>query len=206
MTSSLPPDLQELDDAFEAIDRDARGIIDGLNEDMGGWRPAPGSWNVAECLDHLATGNRVYLDAMGPAAARAERDGRIRRGPARPGLVGGWFARYLEPPVNPRFKTKAPSAIRPRISPPLADAAAAFLTSHAEVRAFLRIYAGIDLASVRFPNPFVRGVRFSLASGLHVTAAHERRHLWQARRVREAAEGSSATRSVRPQRANDVDA
>jgi hypothetical protein len=41
---------------------------------------------------------------------------------------------------------------------------------------------------IRFVNPFVRGVRFSLATGLHVIAAHERRHLWQARRTRDAAE------------------
>ena len=31
------------------------------------------------------------------------------------------------------------------------------------------------------------GIRFSLATGLHVIPSHERRHLWQARRVREAA-------------------
>jgi hypothetical protein len=37
---------------------------------------------------------------------------------------------------------------------------------------------------VRFPNPLVRGLRFSLATGLHVIAAHERRHLWQAWRIR----------------------
>ena len=56
------------------------------------------------------------------------------------------------------------------------------------MRAFLRRYADIDLAAVRFPNPFVRRVQFSLATGLHVVAAHERRHLWQAWRVRRAAE------------------
>jgi hypothetical protein len=60
------------------------------------------------------------------------------------------------------------------------------------VRSFLRTHADVDLAGVRFPNPFIRGVRFSLATGLHVIAAHERRHLWQARRVREAAERSSS--------------
>ena len=32
------------------------------------------------------------------------------------------------------------------------------------------------------------GLRFSLASGLHVLAAHARRHLWQALGVRRAAE------------------
>ena len=53
---------------------------------------------------------------------------------------------------------------------------------------FLETYANIDLAGVVFPNPFVRGVRFSLATGLHVIAAHARRHWWQAWRLRRAAE------------------
>lgn len=53
-------------------------------------------------------------------------------------------------------------------------------------------YAGLDTAPVRFPKPFERGVRFSLATGLHVITAHERRHLWQAWRVRRAAEGATA--------------
>jgi hypothetical protein len=112
--------------------------------------------------------------------------------PARPGLVGVWFVKYLEPPVKPRLKSKAPRAIRPRTAPALVDAIASFLASQDEVRAFLRTYAEIDLMGVRFPNPFIRGVRFSLATGLHVIAAHERRHLWQAWRVRQEAERSMA--------------
>jgi hypothetical protein len=56
----------------------------------------------------------------------------------------------------------------------------------------VRRFADIDLARVTFPNPFIRGVRFSLATGLHVIAAHERRHLWQAWRVRHAAERAIA--------------
>ena len=90
------------------------------------------------------------------------------------------------------FKGKAPRLIRPRISPGLADAFGAFLASQNDVRRFLETYSGIDLAGVRFPNPFIRGVRFSLATGLHVIAAHERRHLWQAWNVRRAAERAAA--------------
>jgi hypothetical protein len=190
MDGTLPEDLQKLDDALQAAGRDARALAEGLSEKLGGWRGEPGSWSVAECLDHLATANRVYLDAMGPAAARAQREGRTARGPARPGLIGGWFVKWLEPPVNVRLRTRAPGKIRPRTAPPLSDALRMFLASHEEARTFLRTYAGLDLARARFPNPFIRGVRFSLATGLHVIAAHERRHLWQAWRVRRAAEQS----------------
>jgi hypothetical protein len=127
---------------------------------------------------------------MQPSAARGRSESRWRRGPAEPGVIGGWFVKFLEPPARTGLRTKAPRAIRPRTAPALADAGASFFASHEEVRAFLRNYADIDLASVRFPNPFIRGVRFSLATGLHVIAAHERRHLWQAWQVRQAAEQS----------------
>ena len=79
------------------------------------------------------------------------------------------------------------------MSPPLGDATAAFLASLDDVRAFLRQFAAIDLAGVSFPNPLVPGIRFSLATGLHVLAAHQRRHLWQAWNVRRAAERAGGT-------------
>ena len=63
------------------------------------------------------------------------------------------------------------------------------MASQDEVRDFLTASADLDLAAIRFPNPFVRRIRFSLATGLHVITAHERRHMWQAWLVRRAAEG-----------------
>lgn len=189
--TTLPSDLQELDEALDAAQRDARAVVDGLTAERGAWREEPGSWSVAECLDHLATANRVYLAAMEPSADRALREGRRRRGAALPGLAGGWFVKYMEPPVKTTLRSKAPRKIRPRTSPPLDDAITSFLASQDQVRAFVRTYADIDLAGVRFPNPFIRALRFSLATGLHVIAAHERRHLWQAWRVRRAAEQES---------------
>lgn len=190
MTATLPDDLQRLQDELNAAEGDAHALVDGLTETLGAWREQPGSWSVAECLDHLATANRVYLSALQPAAARAQAEGRRRRGPAHPGVVGAWFVKFLEPPVTRR--TAAPRTIRPRTAPSLNDAVKMFLASQDEVRRFLRTYSDIDLRGVRFPNPFIRGVRFSLATGLHVIAAHERRHLWQAWRVRRAAERAVA--------------
>jgi DinB superfamily len=187
-----PPDIVALEEALNAVDRDAHALVAGLTPESGAWRPDAGSWSVAECLDHLAIANRVYLRAMQPAAERALAQGRRRRGPARPGLVGRWFIRTLEPPVKGRFKQKAHQSIRPRPAVPPDDAARQFFASQDEVRAFLRRYADIDLAGVRFPNPFIRGVRFSLATGLHVIPAHERRHLWQAWRLRHSAERAVA--------------
>ena len=186
--ASLPADIRDLHDQLEANTRDARAVAEGMTAAHGEWRAEAGSWSVAQCLDHLATGNRVYLNAMRPSAVRAREERRLRSGIARPGLLGGLFVRSLEPPVKLALRMKAPRKIKPQPSPPLSDAIAAFLASQQDMLAFLRDSADLDLTHVRFPNPFVRGVRFSLATGFHVTAAHERRHLWQAWRVRRAAE------------------
>jgi hypothetical protein len=194
MTANSRVEILALEEAYIAAEHEARALVAGLTEQQGTWRAGPASWSVAECLDHLAIANRVYLRAMQPAAERAKAEGRRRRRPAKPGLIGGWFVRSLEPPV--KSKGKAPRSIRPRPSPALADAFDQFLASQEQVRTFLRRYADIDLAGVRFVNPFVRGLRFSLATGLHVIAAHERRHLWQAARVRQAAAAAVSARTA----------
>ena len=151
MRADHPPDILVLEAALEANERDARSLAGELTENLGTWRSEPGSWSVAECLDHLATANRVYVHAMQAPAERAVAQQRMRRGPARPGLIGGWFVRTFEPPVKTTFRGKAPRLIRPRISPGLADAFGAFLASQDDVRRFLDRYSGIDLAGVHFP-------------------------------------------------------
>ena len=193
MGMTHPPvsgELAVLADQYNAIEADARALVNGLSEERGTWRPAPDAWSVAECLDHLATANRVYLEAMRAPAARALAGGQTRRSPALPGIVGRWFIAWLEPPVKPRLKSKAPGKIRPREGPALADAFERFMTSHDETRAFLQRFSNIELARIPFPNPFIPGVRFSLATGVNVIAAHDRRHLWQAWNVRRAADQS----------------
>jgi DinB family protein len=186
MASDTADDIRRLLDELEAAEGDAKAVAGGLTEEQGTWRAEPGSWSVAECLDHLATANRVYLQAMREPAERARQRGSRRRRPVRPGWAGRLFVSSLEPPPKRLSRLKAPRKIRPRAGPPLSDAFAAFLASQAEVREFVSTYADVELAGVRFPNPFVRGIRFSLATGLHVITAHERRHLWQAWRVRRA--------------------
>jgi hypothetical protein len=181
----LPPELLDLDSQLAAIAQDAERLVAGLGPAHGEARTSPGSWSVAECLEHLANASRAYVPAMREAAAAARRRGRQRRGPAAPGVLGRWFIRSLEPPVAPRRKLRAPGSIAPRPSPPLADAVAAFSAAHAEARALLRECADLDL-SVRFRNPFIPGLRWSLITGFHVIAAHDRRHLWQAWNVRRA--------------------
>jgi len=176
-------DIESLESQINAIEADAEALVLGIDETAGSWFATPTSWSTAQCLDHLAVSNRVYLAPMQHAAAKARAQGRLRRGPAAPGMIARWFVTQLEPPVKPRTRFKATANILPAAAPLLADACVGFAASHQEVRAFLVENADLDLAGVRFANPIVRGIRFSLASGLNIILAHERRHLWQARQT-----------------------
>jgi len=196
--ATAPADIKELQNQLEVAEREAGALVAGLSEEQGTGRTEAGSWSVAECLDHLATANRVYLGAMQEPAHRARKHGRFRSRPARPGFVGRLFVSSLEPPPVWWSRLKAPRKIRPRTGPPLAEAFASFVASQADVYAFLSANADLDLAAVRFPNPFVRGIWFSLATGLHVITAHERRHLWQGWGVRRAIEHADRQGSTAP--------
>ncbi|HUE44373.1 MAG TPA: DinB family protein [Candidatus Sulfotelmatobacter sp.] len=181
MDPRMYPEIQNLHDAYAAAKKDAESLIAGLTEDQAAWRAHPAAWSVAECFDHLALTNRLYVRAMQPAADAARRKNKLRRRPALPGFFGAWFVRSLEPP--PKMKSKSPQVIRPRTAPTLAEVSVAFLASHTAAHEFLRANQDLDMAAIRFPNPFIRGLRFSLATALHAIPAHERRHLHQVRAV-----------------------
>jgi len=191
----MHPELQALDDQLAAASLDAQAVASDISEERGCSRPQAGSkvgtWSIAECLEHLAITHRVYLDAMTPAAVRAQQQGRKRPTsgagrPALPGVGGRLFIKGIEPPV--KVKIRAPQFIYPAATLSMDKALAALLSSNDEVRTFMNAFSDLDLASIYFPNPFLRGVPFRIATGLHVIPAHERRHLWQAWRVRRLAE------------------
>ncbi|MEM7583334.1 MAG: DinB family protein [Acidobacteriota bacterium] len=189
MSHDIPTEIEQLVEALDAAERDAQALVDGLSEEIGTRRVKAGSWSVAECLDHLELANRLYLEAMQEPAERARQQGRLRRRPAKPGLLGGLFVAQLEPPPRRWMPLKAPPKILPQPSPPLAETAVRFMNTQSNVRNFLLANADLDLYSIRFKNPFIGVIYFSLATGLHVIPAHERRHLLQAWNVRRALEG-----------------
>jgi hypothetical protein len=196
---ALPAELEGVSAQYGAAEADARALAAGLSEDLGIWQPSPTTWSVALCLDHIATTNRVYLEAMQAPIGAARAAGKLRRRAALPGVLGGLFARMLEPPIKNFARVKAQAKVLPRQGLPLTEGLQAFLTAQQQLQAFVTSNADLDLASIHFPNPFIRGLNFSIASALQIMAAHERRHLWQAWRTRRQAEEFAASgRSAHP--------
>jgi hypothetical protein len=109
--AALPADLQEILSALDDNDRRAGELVQDLDDERFNWRPDEKSWSIAQCLDHLNVGSRVYVVPMREALEKARRKGAERRGPIQPGPFGRWFVASLEPP--PKRRLPAPPKIVP---------------------------------------------------------------------------------------------
>jgi len=152
------------------------------------WQPPiPGKdgtetgWSMLECLDHIAVATQVYLDAMEPAIGNANRAGAPAGVFRAAGAPSAWFIGTLEPP--PSKKVPAPGKIRPRPTLNPEGVLPQFQKAIDRVAMLVNSTAGKDLNAVRFRNPLVPLVRFTVSSGFVIIAAHARRHLWQAEQV-----------------------
>jgi hypothetical protein len=66
-----------------------------------------------------------------------------------------------------------------------AHTVADFDAAQAAIQQQIRAMDGLDITTIRVTSPVNASLRYSTYSALHILAAHERRHLWQAERVRD---------------------
>jgi hypothetical protein len=189
--SKLTVNLDAISRELRAAEERAALLIAGLTDNQANWQPGSGtSWSLWQCLDHLARINHTYAAALQDAVQSRSESRRTRTAEISPGRFGRWFIRQLEPPV--RRKLKTPANAKPAERGDVRAAVRAFVESHEPVRAVLDSAAQVDLNRLRFKNPFVSLFRFTVGTGLLIINAHDRRHLWQAERVKEAAGFPSA--------------
>lgn len=165
---------------LQAADQRAMALARGLSAEQLNWQPRPDKWSVGQCLEHLCISGEVYMPPIA-SALRHRQPSPVAE--IRPGWFGGWFIRnYIAP--SPHSKTaKAPRKIRPVlgvVDPSVLDR---FLAMNRELRALIERAAPYDVNRIRFANPFVPLIRFTVGTGLEIMSKHEDRHLLQAEKV-----------------------
>ena len=181
-TLFMPGDLQSILDELDRTDQEARQLVSELSEAQLNWQPAPAAWSVAQCLAHLGQMNSVLTSALRTAVRRASKNSPKPRRPIQPGWFGRWFISQMEPP--PRRKLKTPKQGIPRAHKSGEEVLRAFIAAHDELRSLIHEAQDLDLNRIRFRNPFIGLLRYSVATALLVIGAHDRRHLWQAQQVK----------------------
>ena len=175
---------------LHGADARARAIAASLTPQQLNWKPDPAAWSIGQCLEHLCVGNEIYVRAM---------SGSLTGRPAAivqditPGWFGRWFIRnYIEPSPHTK-RARAPKKITPgsNVDSNVLDR---FVRSNDAVRDLMFLARNCDVNRIRFPNPFVPVLRFTVGTGFEILSKHQSRHLLQAERVKDAME-SHATRA-----------
>lgn len=168
---------------FESTEREARDLAGSLSEVEFNWQPGPGRWSIGQCVDHLATSTDQALPAIDRAIATARERQWVEQGPTRYGMFARWMVASMEPPAKRRFKTSR--IFEPQGGSLSRDAVLAELAaSRGRLLERVRQAAGLDLKRAIVVSPVSRLFRMPLGAYLAFLAAHDRRHLWQARTVR----------------------
>jgi hypothetical protein len=181
---ALTPEIDHFRRQFEQLADDADALVATLGEDQFNWHPAAGLWSIAQCIDHLNVTARMYLPMLDEGIADAIRRGLYTAGPFRYNLLNRMIARSMEPPY--RVRTKAPRMFQPPPNRPRRDVMAAFRAYQVQYVDRLRQANGLDLVRAKAASPVVKWLRMPLGTAFAFTTAHERRHIWQARRLTEA--------------------
>ena len=178
---ALAPEIDDFRRQFEQLADEADALVAPLTEEQFTWRPAPGSWSVAECVDHLNVTARMYLPRLDEGIEAGIRRGLYGEGPFTHDFIGKWFVRTMEPPA--RLKIKAPSTFHPAPRRARPEIMAAFRAYQVQFVDRLRQASGLDLRRAKVVSPASTWIKMSLNSAFALMVAHERRHLWQARQV-----------------------
>ena len=182
-------EFEDLGRQFRLIKSDANTLIAGLSQPAFNWHRESAAWSIGQCLEHLNVTARAYLPRLDESIERARRQRCLGPGPYRYGRLQMWFVQSMEPPVKRRFT--ASKVFRPQsVQLPLAETLNAFLSCQDEIAVRLQGARAIDLRRATVRSPVIPLVRFSLGIAFAMIAAHERRHMWQARQVRDAGEQS----------------
>ncbi len=185
-SSPLPTCRAQFADAKQT----ARRLTADLSADQFNQAPAPGSWSVGQCLDHLNEAGGLLVPRLEAAIERAQREGPFGDGPFRYGLFSRWFIRMMEP--GSRFNIPAPSGYAPATEPLDPEAVGtAFAALQDRLIACTERADGLNLRRIRVGSPLASWLRLSLGAWLEATAAHQRRHLQQVHRALQALDVST---------------
>ena len=187
LDEAVPSWCVRLTSELHAADVRARAIAAALTPQQLNWKPDPSAWSVGQCLEHLCAGNEVYVRAM--SGSLTGRPTAVVQD-IMPGWFGGWFIRtYIE--ASPQTKrARAPTKIAPgsSVDPSVLDR---FVRSNDAVRELMYRARSCDVNRIRFPNPFVPVIRFTVGTGFEILSKHQSRHLLQAERVKDAMESDA---------------
>jgi len=164
---------------FETVTTDVKKSFGGLSAEQLNWKPAPESWSVGQCLDHLIKSNEEFYPELNALSAGTRKNTFWQNWSPLSGIAGMFLVNTLKKDgqkVKTNQKMTPPSDIA-------ADIVDKFAAHQAEFTAKIRLTAAADWRKTILTSPFVKIMTYRMDVGLQALIEHEKRHVRQAKRV-----------------------
>ena len=158
---------------------EARNLLTYTNEEALRKRRSPSSWSALECVAHLNLATQAMLPGIRQAVEAAPQSS-AGQPKYRMDLAGRLLAWSLEPPVF--IKMKAPDSARPLECSGPEPVLQEFEELHAQLIDLVNASAGKAIDQQQMKSPFAN-LHYNAYSAFRIITAHDRRHLWQARKA-----------------------
>jgi hypothetical protein len=165
----------------EGVRTAARDVAGGLTREQFNWRPDPSRWSVGQCIHHITLTARLYPEEIERMIAEART--RASQRAYRESFLARMVVQTMDPPPKMRVRTK--KMVVPAMDLEPQQVLAEFDQIHARLEELMVKADGVSLQHGRMRSPFLPLIRFTLGQVFAVNIAHARRHLWQAREVRQ---------------------
>lgn len=170
--------LQELLEASRILLNKAV-LLQQLDEATLNRRPAPESWSILECVEHLNRYSDYYIPVMDTAMNTAK-PGAVST--FSPGWLGDYFAKLMQPKEKlNKIKTFADK--NPIHQPLDRKVIAHFIEQQHQLIRLLDKAAQYDLNRIRIPITLSRFIRLKLGDTFRFVIYHQQRHMEQIERI-----------------------
>jgi len=174
---TLSPQLESCASEFRHATEEARNLLTYSDEEMLRKRRRQASWSALECVVHLNLANQAMLPGLRQAVEAAATSAKPTY---RMDFSGRFLAWSLEPPALIKLKAA-------KIAEPLETAAPEavlleFETLHGQLIELLHASEGKAIDRQKVKSPFAN-MHYNAYSAFRIISAHDRRHLWQARKA-----------------------
>ncbi|WP_296619382.1 DinB family protein [Marivirga sp.] len=175
--------LKDVIKDLKEIEETTNHEFQDLSEEELVWKPAPDKWSITECLQHIIIANSIYIKDIEKRLQKAEV--KTIEYPISFSITGKLFL-YA---VDPKYKWKVPA---PKIFKPIKENKVESGTE--TVEEFIRLQneiVGVALKACAYDHqhvhtysPISKLLKFNVGEQLYIMMRHTKRHINQAKRVK----------------------
>ncbi len=183
MTQPYHNEFCDLQNTFKQSSHEVKHLLDSLSEEYINKKLAPGKWSVAECIRHLILTGKYVTIEIDKSITNGIKRNKMGNPPFKYGWFNRYFIRYMK--HKSHFTMAAPKLYKPDLHSYYDKSV--LVTSYLDLQEqycrLLEKADGLDLKRVKVRSPVIPVMRLSLGACFHAMAAHQERHIDQAKRT-----------------------